>query len=67
MIDHILQMQPTTTIRLGWLPKSAPSAGFEKAQQLAFEAIRTAQPNAAAEPHTIKSQRRQIKAAAVTA
>jgi hypothetical protein len=35
--------------------------GFKRAKQLAFEALRTAEPNTEEEPHTIKNQRKKTR------
>ena len=42
-------------ICLVWLPRSAPLIGFERAKQLALEAIRLADLTEIGEPHTIEN------------
>jgi hypothetical protein len=66
-VEEILNAHPDTTIRLAWLPRNAPFVGFKRAKQLAFEAVRTATPAEADEPHTIKSQKKRAKEDAVEA
>jgi hypothetical protein len=64
-IDEILRAHPDADVRLSWLPKAAPFIGFKRAKQLALEAIRTAELVATNEPHTVKKQKDEARAAAV--
>jgi hypothetical protein len=61
-IGELLDACPNVnTIRLLWLPRTIHSVGFKRAEQLAFEAIRTADLRGVEEPHSIKDQKKKTK------
>jgi hypothetical protein len=72
-IDHLtklgelLSTYPNIEVRLQWLPRKVPFIGFRRARQLAFEAIRTADPTDQHEPQSIKKLKDTTKRAAITA
>jgi hypothetical protein len=66
-LSDIFETCPNTNIVFLWLPKKAPFVGFKRAKQLALEAIRTSNTMDITEPHTIKSQKKATKDAAIAA
>jgi hypothetical protein len=64
-LGELLSTYPNTQVRLQWLPTKAPFVGFLRARQLAFEAIRTADPTDRQEPPSIKKQKEVTKRAAI--
>ena len=57
-LGELLNTYPNTHVRLQWLPRKSPFVGFRRARQLAFEAIRTADPTELHEPPpSIKKQK----------
>ena len=66
-IGELLEAHPNINIRLLWLPRAIPSVGFQRAKNLAFEAIRTADLRDVDEPHSIKDQKKKTRDAAITA
>jgi hypothetical protein len=64
-IGELINAYPNLKICLLWLPRRAPFVGFRRAKQLALEAIRMAETKPEDEPHTIKSQKKETKEAAV--
>jgi len=66
-LSTILDLHPNTNIALLWLPRKAPLIGYERAKQLALEAIRTAVPAEITEPNTISNQKEATKSAAIAA
>jgi hypothetical protein len=66
-LSDIFEAYPNTNIVFVWLPRKAPFVGFKRAKQLALEAIRTANTANIIKPHTITSQKKATKDAAITA
>ena len=66
-LSAMLENHPHTKIALLWLPRKAPFVGFQRAKQLALEATRTADLTDFKEPHTIGSQKKESKDAAIVA
>lgn len=64
-LSDTLENYPDTKIVFIWLPRKAPFIGFKRAKQLALEAIRTADTSNIIEPHTISSQKKATKDAAI--
>jgi hypothetical protein len=52
-LGELFNTYPNTQVKLQWLPRKSPFVGFWRARQLAFEAIRTADPTELREPHSI--------------
>ncbi|KAI0271090.1 hypothetical protein BGY98DRAFT_1007241 [Russula aff. rugulosa BPL654] len=65
-LGEILSTYPNTQVRLQWLPRKVPFTEFRRARQLAFEAIRTADPTELHEPPSINKQKDATKRAAIT-
>ena len=65
-LNDLLGMHTNVNIILQWLPAKIPFIGFQRARQLAFEAIHTANLAHTIEPHTIKSQKEKSKSAAIS-
>jgi hypothetical protein len=63
----ILESHPNTNIVIIWLPRDAPFEGFQRAKELALDAIRIANPTDIIEPQTINSQKEKSKDAAIAA
>ena len=64
-LSDTLENYPDTKIVFIWLPRKAPFIGFKRAKQLALKAIRTADTSNIIEPHTISSQKKATKDAAI--
>ena len=64
-LGELLTTYPDTQVRLQWLPRKVPFVGFRRARQLAFEAIRTADPTDLHEPQSIKKQKDDAKRAVI--
>jgi hypothetical protein len=56
-LGELLTSSPRINITLQWLPRNVPFVGFQRARQLVFEAIRTADLSAIEEPQSIQQQR----------
>jgi hypothetical protein len=71
-LDHIerlgelLTTFPNVQVRLQWLPRKVPFIGFRRARQLAFEAIRVADPREFHEPPSIKKLEETTKRAVIS-
>jgi hypothetical protein len=52
-LGELFNTYPNTQVKLQWLPRKSPFVGFWRARQLAFKAIRTADPTELREPHSI--------------
>jgi hypothetical protein len=60
-LGELLSTYPNTQVRLQWLPKKVSFVGFRMARQLAFKAVRTADPTDLHEPQSIKMQKDAAK------
>jgi hypothetical protein len=66
-IDMLMHVYPELRINLAWLPRNCPFVGFQRARQLALEAIRTADLEVIVEPQTVKSQKAKAEQQALQA
>jgi hypothetical protein len=60
-LGELLTTYPNTQVRLQWIPRKVPFIGFRRARQLAFEAIRIADPTDLCEPQSIKKLKETTK------
>ena len=63
--DELLTAYPSIDITLQWLPRKIHFAGFRRAKQLAFQAIRTAIPAEIEEPLSLKKQKELARDGAI--
>jgi hypothetical protein len=66
-LSTIFDSKPDTKIVFLWLPRKIPFIGFKRANQLALEAIRTADLAEIIEPHSINRQKETTRSAAIAA
>jgi hypothetical protein len=66
-LDTLIDKYPDINITLLWLPKKSPFIGFQRARQLALEAVRTADLTNFNEPQTLGNQLKQAEHTAVAA
>jgi hypothetical protein len=66
-LGTLIDKYPDINITLLWLPRKSPFIGFQRARQLALEAVRTADLTNFNEPETLGNQLKQAEHAAVTA
>jgi Reverse transcriptase (RNA-dependent DNA polymerase) len=64
-LGELLNTYPNICVVLQWLPKQIPFVGFKRANQLALEAIRTANPDDLEDPQTIQKQKKTAKDSAI--
>jgi hypothetical protein len=64
-LGEFFNSHPSIKVKLQWLPRKSPFVGFRRARQLAFEAIRTADPTELREPPSIKKQEDTAKREAI--
>jgi hypothetical protein len=63
----LLDKYPNAKVTFLWLPKKSQLVGFQRARQLALEAIRTADLTDINEPQTLNNQLKQAESAAIAA
>ena len=61
ILGELFTTYPNIQVRLQWLPRKVPFIGFQRARQLAFEAIHIAVPTEILKPQSIKKQKETTK------